>query len=756
MSESLVNNYIVVGDDDLTITADDILELTVTRSNSLMLDEMSSDVCEATVFSETDYLNDIEYGTKMTIIRDVAIQDVFYLTKVTRLKEDQYKLEMTSFFGILDNEMFYGGYYTGEEFKDVVESIIQTNGLDPTTTDHADVLEQIQYDEGVAELPVFGWIKVVSKREALHQVLYSRGISMKRSSGGAIRFSLVYDTEPIVISEDRIYQEGDTKYLANVSNVEIEEHTYTDDANLQISVLFENRQATELGKTYIAVFNCNSPVLRNVTVSGLTIVYRNCNAAVVTGIGSISGYPSVHSTTMIKEQIRQTKGDTVSMRGCTMITIANSAFILDRLKTYYLSAETEVNTNIVRMNERTGSHVSVVNSFGERVTGFVTNMKETYSGIVKADCKIITGYHPIEPEVGYKHSVVLTNSGGWIVPESVYLEENPKIKVVLVGGGTGGYSGLAGESGTRGYPESTGNPGRGGSAGKGGVGGKIYEFEIENPSNTLYYDCGIGGSGGASTSSTTTSNAGADGTDTTIVDGETTYSSASGERSDNGVVNTFTGMQYALNYITNYTGILWEYSASGSAGGFGGGSSILGIDLPQNGYDNTPFSFDFSVTPPIYERDITYTGGQPGSKGTGRWYYTGNQSTYVSGTVYGGGGGGAAAGTNGGNGGKATTNIHAEMYDIAGTGGTGGTGATPTDIPPKPHDAKPTGFLPWDDGGYGNGGFGGFGGGGGGAGGNTVDFTYQGLRGFHGGYGGSGGKGGKGGDGGDGCVIVYY
>ena len=40
MSEGLVNNYIVVGDDDLTITADDILELTVTRSNSLMLDEM--------------------------------------------------------------------------------------------------------------------------------------------------------------------------------------------------------------------------------------------------------------------------------------------------------------------------------------------------------------------------------------------------------------------------------------------------------------------------------------------------------------------------------------------------------------------------------------------------------------------------------------------------------------------------------------------------------------------------------------------
>lgn len=752
----MVENSIVIGDNDYTITGENIIDLTVNRSNSLMLDEMTSDICEATVFSNDDYLDQLAYSTKISIYRDIAVQDVFYLTKVTRIKKDQYKLEMSSFFGILENEVFYGGYYTGEEFQDIVESIIQTNGLDPTTTDHAEVLDQIEYDDGVAELPVYGWIKVVSKREALHQVLFARGISMKRSSGGIIRFSLVYDTEPAFITEDRIYQDNDVSFLPNVSDIEVEEHTYTDNFEIQLSVLFENRQATEIGKTYIAVYNSDSPVLRDIQRSGLVIHYQNCNAAVVTGIGSISGYPSVHSTTMIKEKIRLNAGDTVSISGNTMITIANSAFIMDRLKSYYLSAETEVSTDIIRGNERTGSNVSVVNSFAERVSGFITEMTETYSGIVKAACKIITGYHPVVPETRFSHSVVLSGSGGWVVPQSVYLEDNPAIKVVLVGGGTGGDSGKAGSSGTKGYPDDNGVPGSGGGGGYGGEGGKIYEVQIDNPSNTLYYSCGEGGIGGAPSSSSSTSNAGSAGADTTLTNGGSTYSSASGERNTFGVINKLTGMQYAMDYSANLTGYRWTLFARGSSGGYGGGSSLFDSLLPQEGYSNTPYTFDLSVTPPTYSKDITYNGGSPGTSGTGRWYYVGNQSNYVSGAVYGGGGGGAAAGSTGGRGNNAFTNTHAEKYAAAGIGGTGGTGATPSLIPPKPNEVRPTGFLPWDDGGFGNGGFGGFGGGGGGAGGNTINFTYDGLRGFNGGNGGSGGNGGRGGSGGDGCIIVYY
>ena len=745
----MVENIIVIGDGEYSFSGNSIIDLTVTRANSLLLDEMTSDTGEATVQSE-DALDSLEYGTKISIYRDAAAQDVLYLSKVTRMKRDQYKLEMTSFFGILESETFYGGYYTGETLQSVVESIIQTNGLNPNTTDHADMLDQITYDPGVAEQTVYGWLKVLTKREALHQVLFARGVSMKRSSGGGIRFSLVYETDPVPIPESRTYQENDVSFLPVVSNVEIEEHTYTDDANLQISVLFENRQATSQGKTYVAVYNCDAPVLRNVTVSGLTVLYRNCNAAVVSGIGSISGYPAVHSTTMIKEQIRQTKGETVSFSGNTMVTIANSAFLLDRMRTYYLSSETEVTTDIVRGDERTGSHVSVVNSFGERVDGFITNMTETYSGIVKAGCKIVTGYHPVAPAEGYTHSVLLTGSGNWIVPESVYLKTNPKVKVVLVGGGTGGDSGKAGEAGTKGPSDGDGIGGEGGDGGTGGTGGKIYEVEIANPASTLGFSCGSGGAGGAQSSSHSTSNTGSAGGNTTITNGSTTYTSNSGARKDGGVVNFLTGVQYGLNYKKTR---ISEIFKSWNKGGYGG---MVYVEQSLPGFKAEGYVFDFTTNPPTYSRE-TFEGGEAGSNKSVRWHYVQTQTTYWTCNGAGGCGGGAAVTQTGGKGGNASGN--SDSYSITGqvvTSGAGWTGATPAKAPPKPHEAKRTGFLPWDDGGYGDGGFGGYGGGGGGAGGYASTFEYDDFRAGVNAAGGSPGKGGTGGQGGDGCIIVYY
>jgi len=46
----MADNYLIVGDNgEYTITGDDIIELKTTRSNSILLDQMSSDVCEAKI-----------------------------------------------------------------------------------------------------------------------------------------------------------------------------------------------------------------------------------------------------------------------------------------------------------------------------------------------------------------------------------------------------------------------------------------------------------------------------------------------------------------------------------------------------------------------------------------------------------------------------------------------------------------------------------------------------------------------------------
>lgn len=741
----MVQNIISVGNH--TFFGQDILELNTSRSSSLLLDEMISDVCEAVVISEEGTLESLAYGTKVSIMRDFAVQDVFYLTQVTRIKTRQYKLSMTSFLGILESEMYYGGYYTGQTFQSLVESIIQTNGLNPNTTDHADMLPLIEYDSGVASLPIYGWLQVSTKREALHQLLFSQGIAMKRSSGGVILFALLYDTESSAIPAEVTYQGGDVAFLPNVSDIEVEEHAFTDDLSAEKVVLFENRQQTVLGKTYVAVFNADSPVLRPVTRSGLVILYQNCNAAIVTGVGQITGYPSVHSTTMIKETIRQTKGETKSVKGCTLVTLANSAFIFDRFRNYYMTAETEVSTEIVRSNEKPGSHVSVINSFGERVDGYITGMNENYSGIVKAECKVITGYRPQERADGFNRYVLLYGSGSWTVPDSVYSKTNPSIKVVLIGGGTGGNSGRAGEAGQK--PKDAGEVAEGyaagGVGGSGGAGGKIYTIEIENPSRTLPFNCGAGGAGGAVNSSSSSSNKGSEGGNTTLSNGSTTYSSASGSRNENGVVNLLTGVRYGLTR----SGFLPSYL-------MGGGHGALSVRSTQIAYplDVGYVVFDINASPPSYRLE-KFQVGDKGNDTTGR-YYPGSQN-YYTGNVYGGAGGGGAAGSKGGTGGDAW-GIHAEYLQQAGQGGKGGTGATPSLIPPKPNRLLGADFLAWDDGGYGSGGIGGYGGGGGGSGGMSAKITtlpeYD--KPFLPGDGGNAGNGGVGGAGGDGCILIYY
>lgn len=741
----MVQNIIMVGAH--TFYGQDILELHTSRTSSLLLDEMATDACEAIVICEDGTLDLLAYGTKVSILRDFAVQDVFYLTSVTRIKTRQYKLNMTSFLGILDSEMYYGGYYTGQTFQSLVESIIQTNGLNPNTTDHADMLPLIEYDSGVASLPIYGWLQVSTKREALHQLLFSQGIAMKRSTGGVILFALLYDTESAAIPIDATYQDGDVTFLPNVSDIEVEEHAFTDDLSAEQVVLFENREQTVLGKTYVAVFNCDSPVLRPVTRSGLVILYQNCNAAIVTGVGSIKGYPSVHSTTMIKETIRQIKGETKSVKGCTLVTLANSAFIFDRFRNYYMTAETEVGAEIVRANEKPGSHVSVVNSFGERVDGYITGMNENYSGIIKAECKIITGYRPQERADGFNRYVLLTGSGAWTVPDSVYLKATPSIKVVLVGGGTGGNSGRAGSPGLK--PEDTGQIasgyGPGGVGGSGGTGGKIHTVEITNPSRTLYFNCGAGGAGGAVNSNPNGSNAGSAGTDSTLTNGGSTISSASGSRKENGVVNLLTGVRYGMTR----GGFLLSYLMSGGYGALSIGASQ--IEYPINiGY----VVFDVNANPPSYRLE-KYQAGDKGNDATGR-YYPGSQN-YYQGTVYGGGGGGGAAGTKGGKGGDAWA-VWAEYMHQAGQGGKGGTGATPSISPPKPNRLLGADFLAWDDGAYGSGGIGGYGGGGGGSGGPSprVSALPEYDKPFLPGDGGNAGNGGVGGAGGDGCILIYY
>ena len=592
-------------------------------------------------------------------------------------------------------------------------TILRGTIIDGITIQHTksyqeEILSSIRYAPGIAELQIYGWLPICTRREALHQILISNGIVMMKDEDGNILMAAPAETEIQEIEEGDIYNSGSVSKLERVNWLNVTEHSYVYDNEKDLETVYETSTAAG-ADCYIAEFEASPIYDEGATISGdLIPIAMNCNAAILTGTGEVKAIPYIHSKKEIKRTIGDyTDGKEIAVTDATLVTLQNSAYMMDRMAAYYGSAYL-VESEIKMRNERAGGYYELTSPFGDTVRGFLRTISRTYSAIVKGACSFICGYSPPKINGSYSDYVILTGSGTWEVPASVFEKDTPRIYVILVGGGQGGSSGCAGHDGETTQKMSSSTAAEGGSAGEAGTGGDIYEIEIINPAASYDYSAGTGGAGGAICYSTENNNAGTMGTASTLTDGDTTWSSEDGETSETGVTNLFTGEIYAkrLKYLEK----------DGAAGGWIEYNSETGNISWWNGYD-----IIFSFAP---------------------WFYFGGSTGAAlpaSGKINatGGTGGGAAMGSSGSDGTDATRTGF--RYN-AGDGGDGGN-ATWTPQKATDYDAKFFGY----------GGNPGAGGGGGGCSGWATTATYTLL-----GTPGSGGYGGQGGDGGDGCILIYY
>lgn len=606
--------------------------------------------------------------------------------------------------------------------------------FDDQTLFQWEVLNNIRFAYEVRDIPVYGWIPICSKREALHQLLFSQGVLLFKDQNGALLFTPPIESVAGEISQDLIYNEGYTEYMENTNVLELSEHSWIYDSGMSAVSVFDNMGSVTEGY-FIAPFS-SAPIYGNVTASGLQIIYRNCNAAVASGIGSISAVPYKHSEVTMKRTIAAyPDGRDIAVTDATLVTAQNSAMILDRMEAYYGYAY-KVKVDLVSSGERCGAKYAFTSAFNEALIGFLGKASRTVTKIVRAACEFILGYSPPPINAGYHNYVVLSGSGIWDVPADVFTAQRPRIRVVLIGGGQGGASGYAGEKGKVPsepyFSQYLSAAALGGNPGQPGSPGRVLEFEIENPAQSYSYACGAGGAGGAESSSHSSNNAGSNGGATTITDGTNSYTSANGVIPDSGYVNPFNGDAFAKVFTT--TGWGTGKIGVGGKGGYvdtyspGRQAALIGIY-----YENTDCQMLVPTT-----RSWTH-----GSSGT-TWIDDGGAGA-------GGGGGYGSNGSNGGNGKTTGSGRSAKIY-----GGNGGKGGDATQTPPKATTYNPKYF--------GYGGHGGGGGGGGGSsgacnnhvaeysGGQWVEYDITKVNGTPG----NGGYGGRGGDGGDGCVIIYY
>ena len=152
----------------------------------------------------------------------------------------------------------------------------------------------------------------------------------------------------------------------------------------------------------------------------------------------------------------------------------------------------------------------------------------------------------------YTKSTVISAGGSYTLSGIGATHRN--IRVVCIGGGTGGNGGRNGSSGRGGGSASVklnggydiasnGSGGAGGSGGNGGSGGRIFQkdFIIPKLTDTFTISIGSGGSGGG------TASTGSAGGNTTFTYNGTTASSATGSSSATGYTNIFTNATYAIN-----------------------------------------------------------------------------------------------------------------------------------------------------------------------------------------------------------------
>lgn len=568
-----------------------------------------------------------------------------------------------------------------------------------------ELMKSLVYASGVDNIKVHGWIQIGTRRDALHQLLFSQNVCMLKSDNGGVLFTTLSGQTVGSIEDDDIYDDPDEASMSVAKSIKVTENTFEQTTG-GAQVLFDNSNNTLIEGQYIAIFD-TVPIYGTPAGDGITLLHNNCNCALVTGRGKITGTPYKQSQNVISFTNNDVSdGSDVSINGIGLITSRNSDYIMSKLKAYYSGALKKITNGIKYHGERCGLKYLFKTLYADENNAFLIKINAKASSFVKANCEFVYGYVP--PSSGaYTEYAICTYGETWIVPQAVHDREYQTLRLNLIGKG---HDGTAGTNGTDGNLSESGSGkrlggtgGAGGSGGLGGAGGSIYSLTLD-VTNVSYLTVEVSG---LNTIVKTYNSS-----DVLL----NTYSSATGNPSDAGFLNIFNGMYYARKGIDGV----------GGAGGGTGGTAWRKNEVESDYIDPTVGGDVDVYTGGTCPRIEVHTQDEYGTQ----WYY---YNSY-------GGGGGAAYGTNGGN----SRKVSRTGARVVTAGGNGANAITPQNTYTE----------------YGSGGFGGHGGGGGGGAGTVFKWPNLGTS-YEPGSAtsqqkGLGGLGSAGTPGIDGCAIIYY
>ena len=550
-------------------------------------------------------LDEYQYGSVVKYYHDGNLVGKFYLEKILQVGKWDWKFSCVSDMGMLVSSDHYGGLYNGVKAKDVIADII--GSIIPYTL-----------DSSLQEVELYGWLPKSTRRNNLRDVLFAIGAQVVRDANGDAVFQ-PYEAEPqsYEIVPGKFYKTGGSVNNGTPATQAIlTEHAYSARDTDETEVLFDGEIVgediiTPKGAKVNGIIVVFDEPHYDLVVSSATMFESGVNYAVLgsAAYGSLTGKKYTHTQRTLTRGGKATGiPNVVQSSKCALVNIRNSPSVADRLIAFYGYA-TKVTTDLVLTTQKPGDFVTFTDPYGIRRKGYIQSLEITMSKVMKAKATIICGFIPPVDVPMYLHHEFFFANTTWTVPEGV-----TSVRVVCIGGGPGGPSGVQGGPNTqagmlhnRGPHQTSGSGttkfnswmqemaptqgGTGGAGSPGAEGGKVFSTTISvTPGQQFAIIIGAGGKGGICAGAGAV--AGSDG-------GETKF----------GNITSNSGSVVPNGYLEEVTGK--TYAGKGEDG-IAGGDGVTGYGelVHSSFWGDQQLNYLYTVPAGVVYKGVTYNPGQ--------------------------------------------------------------------------------------------------------------------------------------------------
>ena len=323
--------------------------------------EISVNTMEYSVRDKMGYDFEFQKKQKQTLYFDEAILGIFYLKDGKQLSNAVYSMETHDAIGILDGTKFMGGVYDQVKAKQILEFIMQDEGI-PHFIDTA-----------LENKLVSGYLPICSKRAALQQLAFAIGAVVDTSYDRNLYLYPMRTTDIMQIKQEELFTKLSFSHSDVITGIKLAVHEY-----------LKGGETMELYKGYLAgstKIEFSEP-MHALAIQGGTITEQGDNYARISGTGVqvvLSGKKYIHNTFNInKDNDRVTHNRNIAeIKKATLVTKENMQEVLERIYSDCIKNES-ISCRLVVDNHELGDLVELDTFKGKR-QGIITKLDFKFS-----------------------------------------------------------------------------------------------------------------------------------------------------------------------------------------------------------------------------------------------------------------------------------------------------------------------------------------------------------------------------------------